>query len=98
MPAHRPAQQRTGANAILAIDARDSGDAEMTAAHAAQDRPSVEHYARRGEQWILTVVTDLDATVRLPAIDAHLRLREVYRRANAAGRGAGPEIGRASCR
>ena len=56
----------------------------------AQDRPSVEHYARQGEQWVLTAVTDLDASVRLPAINAELRLRDIYRRANAVGRHAAP--------
>jgi Uma2 family endonuclease len=48
----------------------------------AQDRPSVEHYARHGEQWVLTTITDLDASVRLPAIGCELRLREIYRRVN----------------
>jgi Uma2 family endonuclease len=48
----------------------------------AQDRPSVEHYARQGEQWLLTTVTDLDASVQLSAIGCELRLREIYRRVN----------------
>lgn len=47
----------------------------------AQDRPSVEHYARQGEQWVLTAVTDLDAAVSLAAIGCELRLRDIYRRA-----------------
>lgn len=46
----------------------------------AQDRPSVEHYQRQGEQWLLTAVTDLDGRVPLPAIGCELSLREVYRR------------------
>lgn len=46
----------------------------------AQNRPSVDHYQRQGEQWLLTAVTDLAGSVRLPAIDCELRLREVYRR------------------
>ena len=46
----------------------------------AQDRPSVEHYVRDGERWVLTAVTDLDATIMLPAIGCTLRLREIYRR------------------
>jgi Uma2 family endonuclease len=60
----------------------------------AQDRPSVEHYLRQGEQWILTVVTDLAAAVALPTIGCELRLREVYQRVNAATRrGPGPGDG-----
>ncbi|MGH2587833.1 MAG: Uma2 family endonuclease [Dehalococcoidia bacterium] len=54
----------------------------------AQDRPRIEHYARHGEQWILTTVTDLDASVRLPAIGCELRLRDVYRRVNLEDRSA----------
>ncbi len=46
----------------------------------AQDRPSVEHYLRQGQQWLLTAVTDLDAAVALPTIGCELRLAEVYRR------------------
>ncbi len=46
----------------------------------AQDRPSVEHYLRQGEQWLLTAATDLDASVALPTIGCELRLAEVYRR------------------
>jgi Uma2 family endonuclease len=46
----------------------------------AQDRPSVEHYQRQGEQWLLTAVTDLDGGVPLPEIGCELSLREVYRR------------------
>ena len=56
----------------------------------AQDRPSVEHYGRQGEQWVLTAVTGLDASVRLPATGCELRLRDIYRRAMAAARGAAP--------
>ncbi|MHB8575496.1 MAG: Uma2 family endonuclease [Dehalococcoidia bacterium] len=46
----------------------------------AQDRPSIEHYLRQGEQWLLTAVTDLDAAVSLPTIGCVLQLRDVYRR------------------
>jgi Uma2 family endonuclease len=56
----------------------------------AQDRPSIEHYARHGEQWILTTVTDLDASVRLPSIGCDLRLRDVYRRVNLEDRSVTP--------
>jgi len=47
----------------------------------AQDRPRVEYYTRQGEQWILTTVTDLDASVPLPAIGCELPMRQIYRRA-----------------
>jgi Uma2 family endonuclease len=47
----------------------------------AQDRPSVEHYARHGNQWVLTTITDLEATVPLPTIGCELSMREIYRRA-----------------
>jgi Uma2 family endonuclease len=46
----------------------------------AQDRPSVDHFLRQGEQWLLTPVTDLNATVTLPTIGCTLLLREIYRR------------------
>ena len=46
----------------------------------AQDRPSVEHYLRQGDQWLLTAVTDSDGTISLPTIGCTLPLREVYRR------------------
>ncbi|HMA34002.1 MAG TPA: Uma2 family endonuclease, partial [Chloroflexia bacterium] len=45
----------------------------------AQDKMLVEHYARRGEQWVLTATTDPTAVVPLPAIDCALPLSEVYR-------------------
>lgn len=62
----------------------------------AQDRPSVEHYARQGEQWVLTTITDLDASVQLPAIGCELKLREIYRRVNLEARGdSGPNRGEA---
>jgi Uma2 family endonuclease len=46
----------------------------------AQDRPSVEHYVREREGWMLTVVTGLDAVVQLPSIDCVLHLCDLYRR------------------
>lgn len=54
----------------------------------AQDHPSVEHYARQGEQWVLTAVTDLDGSISLPAIGCQLRLRDIYRRVSFANRDA----------
>ena len=44
----------------------------------AQDRVSVEHYARQGVQWVLTEATSLDAVVELPSIGCTLALRDVY--------------------
>jgi Uma2 family endonuclease len=45
----------------------------------AQDQPSVEHFVRQGDQWLLTITTDLDATVHLVSIGCELRLSEIYR-------------------
>jgi Uma2 family endonuclease len=53
----------------------------------AQDRPSVEHYIRQGDGWLLTTVSDLDRSVALPSIGCELRLREIYRRVSVAVRG-----------
>jgi Uma2 family endonuclease len=45
----------------------------------AQDRPQVEHYARRPEgKWELTEAIGLEATLSLPAIGCELRLADVY--------------------
>jgi Uma2 family endonuclease len=63
----------------------------------AQDRPSVEHFARQGDRWMLTVVTDLDGAVALPAIGCELRLREVYRRVRFEDQGV-PELGDSQAR
>ena len=46
----------------------------------AQDRVRVEHYARQGEQWLLTAIEELDAELPLPSLDCVLRLRDVYER------------------
>jgi Uma2 family endonuclease len=46
----------------------------------AQDRVSVEHYLRQGEQWLLTAVADLDGAISLPTVSCVLQLRDVYRR------------------
>ena len=45
-----------------------------------QDRPSVDHYLRQGDKWLLTPATGLDAVVELPTVGCTLPLREVYRR------------------
>jgi Uma2 family endonuclease len=46
----------------------------------AQDRPSVEHYVRQGERWVLTTHDGLAETAQLPSIGCELRLSEIYRR------------------
>jgi Uma2 family endonuclease len=44
----------------------------------AQDRVSVERYAREGDHWILTEAHGLDDVVELPSIGCTLTLRDVY--------------------
>jgi Uma2 family endonuclease len=44
----------------------------------AQDSVRVEHYARQGEQWILTDFSRLEAVITLPSIDCALVLEDVY--------------------
>lgn len=44
----------------------------------AQDRVHVEHYARQGEQWVLSEIDDPAAILLLPSTDCVLPLSEVY--------------------
>ena len=44
----------------------------------AQDEVKVERYTRRGNDWILTVFSELDDTLRLTSIDREIPLREIY--------------------
>ena len=44
----------------------------------AQDQVLVERYTRHGEEWLLTVLSDLDATLRLTSIGCEVSLREIY--------------------
>lgn len=44
----------------------------------AQDHVRVEHFARQGDGWLLTVARSLDETLRLPALDAALPLAAIY--------------------
>jgi Uma2 family endonuclease len=44
----------------------------------AQDEVKVERFTRRGDDWILTVFTSLDDTLRLTSIDCEIALREIY--------------------
>jgi Uma2 family endonuclease len=44
----------------------------------AQDSKRIEHYARQGEQWILTDITSPDGVVTLASIGCTLALEDVY--------------------
>jgi Uma2 family endonuclease len=46
----------------------------------AQERCRVEHFARQGEQWLLTEYSAADAMLDLPAIGCQLPLAEIYDR------------------
>jgi Uma2 family endonuclease len=46
----------------------------------AQDYVHVEHYERRGEQWLLTEFSGLDDSLSLPVLDCQIPLREIYAR------------------
>jgi len=47
----------------------------------AQDRPRVEHYSRReNQQWLLTVVDDMNKNVMLDSVHCILALKDIYRR------------------
>lgn len=47
----------------------------------AQEKASVEHYARQpGDQWLLTVYTELSDSLILPSLDCRLPLSELYDR------------------
>jgi Uma2 family endonuclease len=43
-----------------------------------QDKVRVEHYLRRGHEWIFTELSDLGETLHLPTIDCSVALREIY--------------------
>jgi Uma2 family endonuclease len=44
----------------------------------AQDEIRVERYTRQGDDWILSVFSKLDDTLRLSSIDCEVPLREIY--------------------
>ncbi len=44
----------------------------------AQDRPFIEHYTRRNQEWIISDVAGLDATLELSSVDCTLALHEIY--------------------
>jgi len=58
----------------------------------AQDRASVERYARRGGEWVLSDATGLDDVIELSAIGCTLTLRDVYARIEQVS-GAAPPAG-----
>jgi Uma2 family endonuclease len=51
----------------------------------AQDEVRVERFTRRGDDWILSVFTSLDDTLRLASIDCEVPLREIYDKVEFAG-------------
>jgi Uma2 family endonuclease len=55
----------------------------------AQDEVSVERYTRRGDDWVLSVFTRLDDTLRLTSIDCEIPLREIYDKVEFSGEAAG---------
>lgn len=44
----------------------------------AQEEVRVERFTRRGDDWILSVFSSLDDTLRLDSIDCEIALREIY--------------------
>ena len=44
----------------------------------AQDKIRVEHYVRKGEQWILSEISDSDGTLHLASVDCHVMLAAIY--------------------
>ena len=43
-----------------------------------QDRPLVEHYVRKQDQWIFTEIDSLQGTLVLPSLGCELPLAEIY--------------------
>lgn len=46
----------------------------------AQDRPHVELFTRRGDDWLPATLSTLDAELRLATVGVELALREIYER------------------
>jgi hypothetical protein len=44
----------------------------------AQDKIRVEHFLRRGNDWVLSEVSGPDATLDLSSIDCHISLGAIY--------------------
>ena len=53
-------------------------DSLMEYVLVAQDKVRVEHYARQGDGWLLTEISDRDGVLRLAAIDCAVPLRDMY--------------------
>jgi len=43
-----------------------------------QDKIRIEHYRREGEQWVLSEISDPDATLDLTSIDCHVGIGAIY--------------------
>jgi len=55
-----------------------------------QDRVRVEHFARQGDQWVLTEVDDLTDSIRLRSIDCQLAIGDIYDKVLPARGGVAP--------
>jgi len=51
----------------------------------AQDEVRVERFTRHGDDWILSVFSSLDDTLRVASIDCEIPLREIYDKVEFAG-------------
>lgn len=47
-----------------------------------QNRIMVEHYVRQGNQWVLTIYSEPDVSMKLASIDCTLTLAEMYEKAD----------------
>lgn len=45
-----------------------------------QDKVSIEHYVRQGDQWVLSDTTDPEAILKLPSVGCTLTLADVYKK------------------
>ncbi len=43
-----------------------------------QDKVRVEHYLRRGQEWIFTELSEMEDTLHLASVDCSVGLREIY--------------------
>jgi Uma2 family endonuclease len=44
----------------------------------AQNKVCVEHYGRRGEEWVLSEISDPEGTLHLPSIDCRVSVAAIY--------------------
>jgi Uma2 family endonuclease len=54
----------------------------------AQDEVKVERYVRRGDDWVLTEMSQLDDTLHITSIDCEVPLREIYAKVAFSGKSA----------